>query len=282
MDAADRIVEHLQSKKLNNIRKILELGCGIGYFTKILKDSFPESEITGFDKEENSSKKVLSLTKKNHWFNITEKKIEEEKETYDMVTLGGLAKPLWWHFGIHKEDYYRDILSSMNYYLKNNGYFLLVFETYNHHTNPAEKNYNDMMNFSCGDLSRDDYLDERLSHDILDLTIDSLNSIGNFEIESVRINDDEAIPERGLKSCVNAAKDKLKSTYLYQKGIEWEKKSRAESIQLFKSITDNDLSDLLEQHAGIIEKAEEIDNSIKEHGIEYSNFTIVLARKREF
>ncbi len=54
-EIADRLLQHVAFTKINP-KRILDIGCGTGYFTRLLCQQFKKSEVTGLDLSENMVK----------------------------------------------------------------------------------------------------------------------------------------------------------------------------------------------------------------------------------
>ena len=146
IDSTQRtIIEALKTLNLPVDARILELGMGRGGHTKLIRNAYPDSWITGYDLFkmwiENKPRwhsPAVDLVSEERYEDITRVGREEDRCSYDMVTLGNYRSPLANMFGLEDETAYRILLESMVYYLRFKGVIQLVIKT-NTCKTPAQK-----------------------------------------------------------------------------------------------------------------------------------------------
>lgn len=97
---AHRLLFSLQ-KRVPQANRILEVGCGTGYFTQLLIDNYPEARITAVDFAENmidfAKEKMGSIDRVQFTVDDAEEMIKIGKESYDLIvsnaTIHLLQKP---------------------------------------------------------------------------------------------------------------------------------------------------------------------------------------------
>lgn len=242
--------------ELNNINmakepKILELGYGKGWLTKILREAYPEAYIVTYDKfQKKITKDIFEIVDEFRPIDINSKLFEKESSSYDLVTLGSLTTSPSFHFGFLTKEIYAEVINSMNFYLKNNGLFFIIFNSYYYETD-KEKNYLDRDKFLSFEISNKDLSNPMISYDeIINITKNIFEKIGNFELQIKRLkNNDKQLKD--LKSC--------------EEMLNLQKKLKLNTHY------DNPL---------VLAKAREIDERLRSQGWEYGYFYIIKAFKK--
>jgi len=179
-----QIIEKVKTLYPSNNLRILDLGCGYGYNTRILSCLFPESKITGVDYG-NDCKKAWDLIQKKglkiKFINSDARKLPFNNNSFDIVISWGLLE----HIGeekINKITYKEKQLEEekcvreVHRVLKPNGYFMLNylpnkfsyiefitnhFETYSHPKKFTKKEIYSLLkknDFQLIDISRVHFL----------------------------------------------------------------------------------------------------------------------------
>lgn len=190
MDGTQKtIIEDLKMLNLPANARILELGMGRGGYTKLIRHAYPDSWIAGYnlfkiwmENKPDWHSPAVDLVSEERYEDITKVMREEDRESFDMVTLGNYRSTLAHMFGLNDETVYRTLLESMAYYLRSGGVFLLVIKT-NTCKTPAQecfaeresfkKRYHDpdMNSFQANDGIVDSTLDILKSLDLENITV---------------------------------------------------------------------------------------------------------------
>lgn len=243
------VSQYLTNLNLVESEKILEFGFGPCNFSKILRDSFPNSHIVGYDKcEKFDMEKAKKFIDDPRNEDINETLRESEKGSYDIVTMGSLLMDPSFHFGFLEEGIFKRVVETMDYYLKSGGLFFIVFISF-HHTNIREKNYLDRKKLIFFEAPKKDLSNPMINYDsIIKITEKIFRSIKNYSYSVDLIKNDDKI-------------DKIKSCF-----------------DMFKTKKEYGISNHFDNPA-IMSRAKEIDDSIKKYGIEYGYLNIITAFK---
>jgi len=235
-------IDH-NSNKLN----ILELGVGNLGFTKIIRKAFPQSYLLGFDLPPvRINKEKMNIIDEIIVRDINTKKYPKLKNSFDVVTLGSPKIEPSFHFGFLNRKIFSELIESLIYYLKPNGYIFFVMKTDYCDNIRQENHFKRNLNLEGSRADRN-----VLEYDgVTDLTENILKDYGNFIFETVLIKDEDIIEKGRIKPNAEILKLKLDMNIISK-----------EKYEKFKPI------------------AEEVDNLIEKIGEEYGYFKIQIAKK---
>lgn len=196
-----KIVDSLRDLSLPPGARILELGMGRGGHTIPLRAAYPEAWITGYDlaKFQVGGKPAwntpaVDLVSEERYEDITRVVREEDRDSYDLVTLGNYRGAVSSLFALPTEDSYRAVLTSLAYYLRPGGILALVLKTFTCST-PAQTSLHNRREFK-----RPLYADPptklnrfQRNRDIIPVTLKILESLGLHRAESRDFSDDVPI-----------------------------------------------------------------------------------------
>lgn len=253
MEIRNSIISILKNSVSKIPSTILELGVGDGDFTEIIRSTFRRPYIIGYNlkkyKKEEIIKKLKPLIPKIRFENINKLNYTDEKEKFDIVTLGSLNNYPAYEFDFKNVDDFKNIVKSMDYYLAKDGLFFIVFLS-SYTENEKQKNLITKSNFLNFEIKQIEDRSEILySNDVvIDYCKDLFQSLGyDFEHKLVKNNDYADSTE----SCLEI----LKSYKKYGKGNFYD-------IPYY------------------FDKAEAIDLKISKEGVENGYLHIIRAYKK--
>ncbi|PIE79395.1 MAG: hypothetical protein CSA15_03235 [Candidatus Delongbacteria bacterium] len=251
LDSDITIKNSLGNINITKQPRILELGYGKGWLTKILRLAYPEAYIITYDKfKKKITKKIFDIVDEFRPIDINSKLFEKEQYSYDLVTLGSIVSNPSFHFGFLTKEIYAEVIKSMNFYLKKDGLFFIIFNSY-YYENEREKNYLDRDKFLSFEAPNKDLSNPMFKYDgIIDVTKEIFEEIGNFELQIDRVKNNDK-PSKNLKGC-------------------------EEMLKLQKDMKISNYYD----NPVLLAKARDIDERLKSQGWEYGYFYIIKVFKR--
>lgn len=186
----ENLISILSKIKPNNI---LEFGFGSGNLSRILRKLYPQSNITGIDKNnkfltENTIKlfdEVINadiLTLQNH-------------KQFDLVIFGNSKIPFWWIYKCYTKKDYKNILNKLISFLSKKGTLVFITKTYNKNSLPSEflfKKMQDFLLIDCSEPNTSKNIEEEfIKADIINLTWQILKQKGFTDIHIFYIKDSE-------------------------------------------------------------------------------------------
>ena len=177
---------------------------------------------------------------------INTKKYPKLKNSFDIVTLGSPKIEPSFHFGFLIPEIYKNVIESMLYYLKPNGFLFFVLKTNYCENIRQENHFKRNLNFERSRAERN-----ALEYDgVTDLTEDILKNYGDYIFETILIKDEDIIEKGRLKPRAELLKLQLDMDIINK-----------EKYDKFKPI------------------AEEVDNSTEKFGEKYGYFKIQIAKQ---
>lgn len=126
------------------IKNVLECGCGLGFFTKLMADLCPESKITGMDVSPNAIRRAKEMFPHIHFCagNVNDLGKERKIDNYDCI----IFSEIMWYILEDLKEIFKNIRDNFNGYIIVNQTFYNGQQKYgdNFFTNEYE-----MANFLC-------------------------------------------------------------------------------------------------------------------------------------
>ncbi len=214
-DTEKLVVEKLKNNNFGKTDNILEFGFGSGAYSKLLREAFPDSFITGLDRNKMFNRKSNNADNYLSRMIFEDLNVFSEKdESFDFITLGAMRLPFWWKFNCYNKKTFNCLLESLFKLLSKDGKFIFLIKT-EFTENERQRNNNMYTNYFCKQIlvDKSDF-DSFTNNNIVDDIINILTDLGKFHFSEVRIKDVDKI-----KASTNSLLSELDKKFSNTKGI---------------------------------------------------------------